>query len=813
MAVVGRLQELAEIERLLDRGRGVLLLEGEAGIGKTTLWREGVRLAESRSLRVIAAQPVGSEEGIAPDRLTVCPLGPLSLGALGRLLQDRLGASFPRWTLRKLHEAAGGNPFYALELARALKEGGTVLSLGDPLPVRGGLRDLLRRRFAALPSAGQEALLVASALSAATVEMVGRALERDPLLLLEPALEAQLVEVEGERLRFSHPLLKAAVYDLAFAERRRRVHRRLAELVADPEERARHLALSAEAPDADVAALVEQGALTAFARGSPAAAAELAHQARRLTPPERREDAARRALAEVEFQFEAGGTAQAAALLDELIADAPPGPRRARLLSRRARIRHFGEDIGSSVELLRRSLAEAGDDAGLRAEVEEGLAWGLLLARRDLAAALDHARSAAGLAAGRQDRAALAEALAVQALLELALGLDWQGTMQRALALEEATLHLRVLRHPSFAHGYCLSCADEVEAARGVFEQLRRRAEEKGDESALPSLLNHLALVELLAGDWARCDRYAEDGYALAVETGQRPAQASVLAKRAMLAARRGQADEAQETALEALALAAGSRFDPARPEPALARGGETAIWTLGFLELSLGRPEGAHRYLAPLARALLACGLEEPGEVRCLPDLAEALTALGRLDEAEGLVQRLEAWARRLRRASAQAAAGRCRGLLLLARGDAATALGPLASAAAAARRAELPFERARTLLAFGLALRRARRKRDARAALQEAEEGFARLGAAVWAEKARAELRQIGGRTPSRAQLTPAERRVVELVCAGRSNKEVAQALYVTPKTVEFHLRNAYAKLGVRSRVELVRTLLGRA
>ena len=121
------------------------------------------------------------------------------------------------------------------------------------------------------------------------------------------------------------------------------------------------------------------------------------------------------------------------------------------------------------------------------------------------------------------------------------------------------------------------------------------------------------------------------------------------------------------------------------------------------------------------------------------------------------------------------------------------------------------MPFERARTLLAQGVALRHARRRRDARATLEEARAAFASLGAALWEEKATAELDRIGGRRAAGDELTPAEERVAALVAEGRTNKEVAAALFLTERTVEFHLTHVYRKLGVRSRAELARRLVG--
>ncbi|MFL5944737.1 MAG: LuxR C-terminal-related transcriptional regulator, partial [Gaiellaceae bacterium] len=532
----------------------------------------------------------------------------------------------------------------------------------------------------------------------------------------------------------------------------------------------------------------------AFSRGSPAAAAELAAHAVRLTPPE--EGAGkRRALAEADYLFAAGDTSAASALLAQLVAAAPAGPERAQVLSRQARLHHFGQEISGSVGLLHRALAESGGDATLRGEIEEGLAWGLLLSREDLGGAAEHARSAAALAETRGDDAALAEALAVQALTEFVRGRPWEATMERALSLESATRHLRVLRHPSFAYGYCLSCSDDLDRARDVFEELLRRAAEAGDDGSVPSILNHLTLIECHAGRWARASVHADECYERALESGQLPTQASILGKKALLAAGRGDADVARALARDALP----ADFDPARPEDAMARGGETAVAAIGFLELSLGSAAEAERYLGPMTRSLLDAGVAEPGEVRSLADEIEALVALRRHSEAEELLTRLEAWASRLQRPSVLGIAARCRGVLEES----------VEKLEEAATYAALPFERGRTLLALGTQQRRLRQRRAARETLGRALAIFEELGAALMTHHTREELGRIGGRAPSSGELTATERRVAELVAAGRQNKEVAAELVVSVHTVEATLTRIYQKLDVRSRTELAARL----
>jgi DNA-binding CsgD family transcriptional regulator len=214
---------------------------------------------------------------------------------------------------------------------------------------------------------------------------------------------------------------------------------------------------------------------------------------------------------------------------------------------------------------------------------------------------------------------------------------------------------------------------------------------------------------------------------------------------------------------------------------------------------------------LAVHRQRLIAACVGEPGSVRFVPDEIEALIALGRLDEADTLLGWLEKRGRVLDRASALAAAGRCRGLLLTARRDEAAALAAFERALAEHDRVSMPFDRARTLLALGAALRRAKRKRDARETLGQALATFERLGARIWADRALVELGRIGGRAPAEGALTPSEQRIAALVAEGRTNREVAAALFLSDRTVESHLTHVYRKLGVRSRAELARRFAG--
>ena len=230
----------------------------------------------------------------------------------------------------------------------------------------------------------------------------------------------------------------------------------------------------------------------------------------------------------------------------------------------------------------------------------------------------------------------------------------------------------------------------------------------------------------------------------------------------------------------------------------------------LGFLALSLGDADAAVRHLGPLREAEQQLQLREPAAFCIAPDLAEALVLAGDLDAAREVQAELEA------AAASSAARGRsprrcaAAGLIAAAEGRRTTALADLREALAAHDDVPQPFDRARTLLALGTVQRRAKRRGEARTTLESALAVFEELGAALWAERARAEIARLGGRRArDRDELTETERRIAELAADGRSNREIAGELFVSERTVEANLTRAYRKLGVRSRTELARRL----
>jgi ATP/maltotriose-dependent transcriptional regulator MalT len=225
----------------------------------------------------------------------------------------------------------------------------------------------------------------------------------------------------------------------------------------------------------------------------------------------------------------------------------------------------------------------------------------------------------------------------------------------------------------------------------------------------------------------------------------------------------------------------------------------------LGFVEVSVGDYAAAAELLRDLPQRLVERGEREPTTYAVVPNAAEALIQLGDVEAAVEGLEWLERQGAAFDAPTALSQAARCRGLLAASEGDQAGAEGHYERALTEHDRMASPFEKGRTLLAYGTLARRAKQKRAARERLEEALGIFDQLAAAVWAERTRSELARIGGRRPAGQELTPTELQVARLVAEGRSNKEVAAALVVSPRTVEDHLSRIYQKLGVRSRTQL--------
>jgi DNA-binding CsgD family transcriptional regulator len=747
-----------------------------------------------------APLPFGLDRVIPEERVHRLVVGPLGVDAIGLLVQSRLGATFRRPLVVRLHELSGGNAFFALEIARASMRGQGPAA-GEPLPVPSSLRELIGQQVSGLSAGDRTTLLVVAAMSRPTVAAVEAAVDRKRLQgILRRGQEAGLVVVEGDEIRFAHPLFGSAILADASAEERRAVHRRLAEVSSEPEERARHLALGTSGPDEDVATELVEAARLSRSRGAPDAAAELCEIAVGLTAPERTAERADRQVEAATHHVAAGDLVRAQALADQAVAGAPPGPQLARGLMFLARIRPLvNESWTTVIEVSRRAMDQAGGADELQGEIEQLLGYAMLFTG-DIPSAVPHARAAVDLAERANDPLAVAEALQFVAYLEFARGHGVRtDLLNRAVALEHETEGRWITDEvrPSFTLARILKYTERSEEARAAFQAMLEAAMERGREQPLPSLSAHLAELETWAGRWEHARTLAVQSLEAAEERGE-GAHNRMLALHALalVDAHRGDTDAAREAASEGVSLAEGLGLVMFQIQH---------LSVLGFLELFEENPKESLRHLDRAAALTERMGVEEPALFRFDPDLVEALVAAGNLGRAAEVLDRFEERAIRLDRDWARATAARCRGLVLAAEGDLAGALSAFDRALEAHERVPEPFALARTLFCLGRTQRRAKLRSEARSSFERVLEIYGGLGARRWAERAGREARRVGIRAAGPLDLTATEQRVAALVGEGRTNREAADALFLSVNTIEWNLSRIYRKLGVRSRTEL--------
>ena len=756
--------------------------------------------ADSALLLGFAARRLGSEpigfllvrrsEGAEPqlelgESVQRVEITPLSLGALGRVIHRRTGAPLSRPLLRRIHEISGGNPFFALELASVADDVASTHDIALPT----SLAALVEARLRRLPRETRAALAELAALP----ERVSGDPDPDAIA---PALDGDVVKLTREGVEFTHPLLRAAAYGQLMPARRRQLHQRLAETVGDVEQRAHHLARATHRPDEAVAAAIEEGAERAKARGAPAVAAELLDRAIELTEAE--ELRVRRVLGATTWKAEAGEMDGARAALEAQLADLAPGQLRAEVLA--TLIDDIGVEVGPAVALAEEGLAQPGIDTATRARLLLVLSDTVFL-QNDIRRSAEHAREALAIAETADDEALLARATSWNGqLVNLTASGDPTGFFDRARRLEQRRPGIDPWHSAGHWQGVSLMWADRVSEARALLEEQYERSVELGNEAARAGLCFHLTQLECRAGNYSRASRYAREGHDLAGLSGNAQLEGILLNARALVAAHEGDAPTARGLADEALTTTgdAGDAFFVMHHRV-----------VLGLIEASEPDYAAAWRRLEGLPELVEEIGVREPGVFPFQGDAVDALVGLGELDGALRLIEAIELQGRELDRPRMLAIAARGRGILHAAAGEAHEAASAFASAVAEHRRLELPLERARTLLAQGVALRRARQKRAARESLDEATAVFDTLGARAWAQRARSESARVGGRAPSSAELTPTERRVAELAAAGKANKEIAAELHVTVRTVETHLTKIYAKLGIRRRGELAQRI----
>ncbi len=754
-------------------------------------------------LATASRQPLSAgrlPEGFAEERARWVELEGLGADDLAEVLHSRLDTVLGRSAVLRLQHACDGNPMHALELARALARTDALPEPGGPIPVPDDLTTLLRARLEHLPAEVRQALEVAALASDPSVGLIERMEGAGEGLdaRLAVAEEAGIVLVRSGGIRFTHPLLAHVLAADLPASEARLIHARLADLANEPEDRARHRALASTGPDEEVALDLEAAAADVRARGGSATAADLAEQAATSTPPGRPEDVRRRIIAAAEYHLDAGDPRRSRLLLEGLLADLPPGVIRAVVLQRLGWARYHEDSWVAAAPLFEQARGQAVEDASVEASIALDSALASLLTG-DVGAAAALAEDVLGQAQALGDRALMAEASAVAGSIEFLSGRGAAESMlERGVELETWSRPRPTLKNPSVALGIVLKWSDDYDRARELLGRAYAKLKETGNERSMPFLLFHLAELECWIGEWTTALEHAGLGIRIAGATGQESGSAFCRYANALVLAHRGSLELAVSEVERALAEADRSGAVPA---VSLLRS------VLGFIAVSQGDFEGAWAHLGPLAEGVLAGGIAEPGVLRFLGDAVEAQIATGRVAEAEELVHALEARSEELDRPWGRAVAARYRGLLAAAAGDEPGAVRAFEAAEEHHRRLANPFEAARTQLSAGAALRRFRRRRAARDAIGAALEAFEALGASIWAERARSELSRIGGRVAASTALTPTEERIATLVASGEKNREIADVLFLSIKTVEWNLSQIYRKLGVRSRSELTR------
>jgi DNA-binding CsgD family transcriptional regulator len=731
------------------------------------------------------------ERALEPGGVVRVELGPLSLGAISRLLSERLGGSLPRRVVRQVFVSSHGNPLFALELGRALLERG-LPEVGAALPVPELLDDLFGARVAALAPEVRRALLAVALSGGLSGEELGRVVDA---LVIEDAQAAGVLIVEGTRVRASHPLLAAAASRQTGARERRELHLALAGAVSDRLMRARHLALAATPPDGELAGELSAAAAHAARLGAVHDAIELARHALRLTPAGD-ENYDERLLVLARSLASAGEYPRATELLSERIDTLPSGAARAAahlVLAEGART------FSAEEEHVARAIAESAADPGLRARAlamrAERLAVNQVrriveaeeLARRALIAARPAGPDAERVALVALAWARVMRGRAVDDLLE----------RSHELAPTPSSLYEGSVERPAAVR---LAFRGELTPARDVFRHLLASADERGESNSGFAFITQLGELELRAGDTAAAARLLEEWdqwSALEAETSAVRARLE-----AVLAALRGEPKRGAELAARVLAASesdSGAGWD--RLE---------ALRALGLAALLEREPERAIQSLSAVWEHTIREGVEDPGAFPVAADLVEALAESGQLPTANEVIARLDRLAREQRHPWGLATARRSTAAVKLTDRYDDHAAAKLAAAAADYRALGLDFDGARSLLYLGRVQRRAKKQAAARDSLERARSEFERLGCPGWAELAGAELARVSGRArEASGKLTPSEQRVVELVAGGLSNKQVAARLFVSIHTVETHLTNAYAKLGVRSRTQLAQRL----
>jgi DNA-binding CsgD family transcriptional regulator len=721
----------------------------------------------------------------------------LAEGPAQALLETRLSQPVPAEVVTMLVRTAQGNPLALLELPKALTHRqlqGTD-PIAGPLRAKGAVEESFRIRVARLPASIRRALLLAAAEEGGDLHTLEPALERCGLTVsaLEAAEDAGLVQISGAVV-FRHPLVRSAVYGSATRRERRTAHQALAAVLNDPVRSAWHRALATERADENVAAELDAAARQAVTRGALATAAAAFERAAELS--QQAPGQGRRLTWAAQASAAAGFSDTALALVERarpLMTD-QADVAELEIVSATVSFRH-----GSATETF--ALLRKAASALAETEPERALEMVALMVQ----AAAYGAWVANGVTQARQVldrvRGGGARHLFLRTLLDGARALlDGDAALGRERLGDAMQIETHLGGDPAMATmaGLFGLWVADYPPARDRFARIVAQRRAEGSLTGLTGALFFLAASELCVSRLQAGFDAAAEGLELARQLGYENDEISYLALHAWITALMGKEQECRECAASAMrrGLAAGVGWAPSQ-----------AHLALGTLELELGNAAEAIEHFQQMDPGPLP-----PTALLATPEFIDAALRLGEPRQAAQALERFAAWAPVSATPLVDGMLARCRGVL--ADND-QEADGLFAEALRHHDYRVTPYERARTQLAYGERLRRSRRRAEARVQLRSALDTFEGAGATLWAERARAELHATGETARKRDvstldALTPQELRVARLVATGSSNKDVAAQLFLSRRTVEYHLGKVFTKLGVASRVELARAAL---
>ncbi|MEA2428358.1 MAG: hypothetical protein QOF37_1986 [Thermoleophilaceae bacterium] len=740
-----------------------------------------------------------------PSLLDGADLRVLHVGGLDRAHAAELlgGAGVGAEAAARLYDATAGNPLALLELASEADRLGTWPGNG-PVPLSTSITKAFAGRFERLPEPSRRVLLLAAASDSGDLAVLARAGSSLGLDVshLAAAEEAGLVRLDAGEVEFRHPLARSAVYADASAQDRRDAHAALARALPDRDvdRRAWHLAAASVGPNEEASAALEEAGARARGRSAYSVAAAAFERGARLAPAE--ETRARLLFEAADAAWLAGDSDGTVALLGGARSHAADHALTARIDQLRGYVAMRRGPVTEGYSLIVSAADEIAESDPEQAVVmlAEAVQGGACAG--DTPTMLHAAGRAVALAEGQESRRASFFAAMAQGMALVADGQGEPGAaaVRRAVEILEESDELRDDPRLAVWMVFGPLWLRDAEVGRGLIDRAFARARDQGAVGVLPTLLPYLARDQATTDEWQAAEVSFQEAIRLGRETGQRAELGFALAGLSMLEGRQGREAACREHAAEGATLC---------EELGMGLYGAWTIQALGDLELGLGHPDAAVEHYHAQLEALRALGIADV-DVSSAPELVDAYLRLGRTGEAAEAAARFAGQAEAKGLPWALARAARCRGLLA-ANGDAEPRF---EHALALHGRTPDLFETARTQLAYGARLRRDRKRVRAREQLRAALAAFDRLGAQSWADQASAELAATGETARRRDastidQLTPQELQIARLLADGRTTREAAAAVFLSPKTVEYHLRHVYLKLGIHSREELVTAL----